>query len=523
MSRFRHKSQSWRQSHRRASATSAESWLIAVLGIALIETMTLAAWPATRHWLLVPLFFNGILAGVDVVEWVRRRMNLLDPVGLIGLLGVHWFFLSPILHLAWDHALPYAHQPGDWRPWLGQMAVLNCLGLLIYRRTRTFLLHRWGDRPFRSVWTVDSKRAMPSLCALLLIAIAVQMLIYRHYGGIAGFAETRMIAAAKHTDALANSGWFFAIGESAPILTMFTMAAYFRLSRKKPSWPTIVGSLLVVFVMLLYFGGLRGSRSTILEALFWSVCIVHLWVRRLPKVVLIPGVALAVAFMFAYNTYKHGGTAGVELALDSSVSPAAEYNRAQLEKILLGDLSREDVQAYELYCLSAHEYRYGYGRTYLGALAEAVPKPVWPDRPVGKIKEGTELQDGPGSYTSAAVASSRVYGLGGEAILNFGSYAVPLSFAVMAYVVVFVRRLVVHLQSFDTRILIVPFFLYMSVTAIAGDSDNVVYGLGKEGSVPAVALFLLSDRRRCAVITGRRRRHYVSPPAGLPCAGPTVA
>ena len=35
-------------------------------------------------------------------------MGLFDPAAIIGLLGVHFFFLAPLLHVAWDSwVMPY--------------------------------------------------------------------------------------------------------------------------------------------------------------------------------------------------------------------------------------------------------------------------------------------------------------------------------------------------------------------------------------------------------------------------------
>jgi hypothetical protein len=482
-----------------------ESWLLATLCCAAIEGFALGAWPQVRHWFLVPLLFNGILCGVDVIEWGRRRMNLLDPVGVVGLLGVHWFFLSPILHVGSNHELPFSVQPSDWRTWLGYMGALNLLGLLIYRRARRFFMERWGDKPFRTTWTVNVKRAYPALGTLLLIAATVQVMMYARFGGMAGLAETHSAYALKRTDAFDNSGLFFAVGESAPILMMFAIAVFFKLRKKRPAWFTLGGVVLVLAAMVVYFGGLRGSRSTVLEALFWGVCIVHLYVRPLPRISVFAGLGLAFFFMFAYNTYKHGGTLGVATAMDSSVSTSSALKGSQAEIILLDDLSREDIQAFELYRLSGDDYQYAFGRTYWGALATMVPRAFWPSRPDGKIKEGTEIQSGMGSYIPLVYSSSRVYGLAGEAILNFGPAAVPLSFIAMAFVVVLVRRFVSQLPSFDTRLLMVPFMLYMCLVVIVGDSDNVVFGLGKEGAIPALAMVMISDRRRQrAPAMGRR-------------------
>src|ERR1700741_1942146 len=53
----------------------------------------------TMHWFLLPVLFCGVLIGCDAADWFRGRLNLFDPAGIIGLLGLHFFFLAPLLHV----------------------------------------------------------------------------------------------------------------------------------------------------------------------------------------------------------------------------------------------------------------------------------------------------------------------------------------------------------------------------------------------------------------------------------------
>src|SRR5271163_3327239 len=41
-----------------------------------------------QHWFLIPVSLCGILIGIDAVEWLRGRVDLYDPAGIVGLLGV---------------------------------------------------------------------------------------------------------------------------------------------------------------------------------------------------------------------------------------------------------------------------------------------------------------------------------------------------------------------------------------------------------------------------------------------------
>ena len=98
------------------------SLLISLVFCTLTVCGFLVASPPMAHWFVVPVWLCRMLIGRDAVDWFRGRLDLLDPAGIIGVIGVHFFFLAPLLHVAWDSWMLYVEPPPDWRPWLGGMA-----------------------------------------------------------------------------------------------------------------------------------------------------------------------------------------------------------------------------------------------------------------------------------------------------------------------------------------------------------------------------------------------------------------
>ena len=163
--------------------------------------------------------------------------------------------------------------------------------------------------------------------------------------------------------------------------------------------------------------------------------------------------------------------------------------------LVLGDLARADVQAFILYKLAndGGDFSYALGRTYVGAVSMYVPRFILQDRPATKLKEGTEIQyGGYGEYR----ASSRVYGLAGESMLNFGPLAVPVAFAVLGVIVGWMSKSIRTLKPGDARFLLAPFAAYLSMMLLTADSDNVVFGLAKNFLLPLVVVVLCTRRQK---------------------------
>lgn len=483
---------------RRAGLGWSGNLMASVCGCTLCLAWLLLADAEVAHWFIVPVTMCGIVVGCDAADWVRGRVSLFDPAGIIGLMGIHFFFLAPLLHVHWDHWLLYVVPPPNWRDWLGAMAALNFLGLLCYRGT-VALLARWAAAPPRAYWR-PAPRLFPALVVTAMVLTgALQVLVYARSGGISGYisAYEERIEAPDGADAFEGQGWIFMLSESFPILAMFGYAYQVRARGRMPTWREIGLVLLAFLALKILFGGLRGSRSNTVWGLFWAVGIIHFWVRPVLKTHIAGGIVFLCLFMYIYGFYKGAGLEGLQ-AISSAEARAQMEDRTQrtIAGTVLGDLARSDIQAYLLYRLSegTNGYQYALGRTYFGAAVILVPKALWPERPPHKVQEGTDAQYGAGAF-AGGLASSKVYGLAGETMLNFGPAAVPLMFVVLGYVVARVRHFAAGLDPRDARWLMMPLLVNFCFVILCGDSDNVVFFLLKNGLVPFAMIMFGSLRQ----------------------------
>jgi hypothetical protein len=472
------------------------SMVFSVMVTVMIAIYFMIAEPDNQHWFVIPVILCGVVVGIDAIDWLRGKMNIFDPFGFVGLFGYHFFFLCPLLHVYWHYWSLFvlgSTQPPDYRPWLGGMAFLNFLGLLIYRAVRS-IPWEGKKKPEWRVWKLNTRNASIVIPLLLFVLTLMQGIMLWQRGGISGFLQSYGTDRARAFDGM---GWFFTLTDSVPILMMM---GYALLARNKPAlrtWTVLALVALAFFVLQIFFGGLRGSRSNTIFALFWALGIIHFWVRRIPKQVIFAGFVFLMGFMYIYRFYKHGGTESLQmLGTQQGQEMLERYSGNTTVFTLLTDLGRSDMQAFILYRLNRPQtnFDYAYGRTYLAAPLGLIPRAIWPDRLPTKMKEGTEIQQGKGSYRDIKTASSRVYGLAAEAMLNFGPIAVPFAFAVYGLAVGYIRRLMLRLSPEDIRFLIYPLLVNLCFNMIVGDSDNICFFLMKNGLVPFLVLFVCSRR-----------------------------
>ena len=471
---------------------------IAFLTIAITELAFHLSSDQFKHWFLLPVGFCGMLVGVDAIDWLRGRVELYDPIGLVGLFGIHFFFLAPLLHVKWDFWMGGVSPPPDWRDWIGYMGILNAAGLVFYRLCRRTFDSR-VSLP-KTFWHLDKAKSRIFLPVCIVMSAAAQSWFYVQVGGITGYIQAHMDTSPE--SAFEGMGWFFMISESAPILVAFFVVTY--LQRCQISWLRGATVLLAIFTLQMYFGGLRGSRSETVLLVFWVVGCIHFLVRAVPKKAICCGIIFMVAFMYLYGFYKAMGSDAIDV-FTGSVDPdqMAQKKGRTMEALLLGDLDRADVQSFILYRLAndSDDFTYGRGRTYLAALSLWIPHWILPNRPDNKSREGTEVQSGSGTYYPGSV-SSKVYGLAGESMLNFGPLSVPFAYAAFGFLVGWFRRVVGRLLPGDARFLLVPFGVYCCVSVLGSDLDNLTFGLAKNGFMPFLAVFLCAIRCKSFMLRG---------------------
>ena len=456
----------------------------------------IAASDQFRHWFVIPVLFCGILIGIDAVDWLRGQLNIFDPVGTLGLLGFHFFFLAPLLHVHWDQWLPpYIMPPADWRYWLGVMAFLNALGLIWYRFSRNAILKYEQKQSSKTFWRLDKQKFFVIVSLALLVTGGLQILVYVKYGGVTEYVQLASERAV--VDVFAGMGWVFMISDSFPILILMAFAIYGKEKNLGRSWAILAVALLVFFALKMLFGGLAGSRGNTIWGLLWAAGIIHFWNRPISRKLILFGCVLLILFMYCYGFFKAAGLDSLKAFESAEARDALSKETGRtFQYLLLNDLGRSEIQAFVLYRLLRPEsdYKYAWGRTYLGALALFIHRSIWPERPPSKLKEGTEILYGMGSFLPGRWETSAVFGLAGETMLNFGPFVVPLSFLIFGFLVGRLRRLLIALEPADSRLLLLPFLLNLCFVILVADSDNVLFFLVKNGTLPFAVLALSSTK-----------------------------
>jgi hypothetical protein len=457
-----------------------------------ISAATVLSSDRFYHWFILPVTACGILIGWDAARWALGRVDLVDPVGVIGVYGFFFYFLAPLLHVAWDHWMRYVIGPADWRPLLGGMAVVNLCGLALYRwtvaATAALRLRRVARELHGSTFAV-------LVIIALGVAAAAYAVILLEFGGVAGLVETFE----RQTAAFSGKGWLLVLAESFPLVAALGMIELLR-RRRITNIPTLLAGG-ALFVMLVFvFAGFRGSRSAIVFPVLWAGGMVHVMLRPVRRSFLIPAIALCLAFMYFYGFYKNVGRQAVQ-ALESAQARevlVAQTGRS-LRTLVLGDFGRSDVQALLLDRLygPAPRTELAWGRTYVAGVASVVPRALWPGRPLGKIVEGTEALYGVWFFLPERYATN-VYGLAGEALLNFGAIGAVASFAFLGVVVGSARRFSAAVPRGDPRGYVVPLVTCLCLVVLIGDLDNVAYGAVQHTLVPGLVLWLSMGRARVA-------------------------
>jgi len=429
-----------------------------------------------------------------------------------------------MLQVYWDYriiALPI--QPGDFRPWLGRVACINLVGIAIFIYIFSRVVNSSaGAKKFERIWVIDRSRLVVFGLLVILASIATQVYVYSDFGGISGYVDRYLY----DREAWNNKGALLIIAEAAPLMTVLILGGL-QLTRfrqgpvKRTSWPLLIVCGFVFLMLQIVFGGLRGSRSNIVVNCFFAAGIVHQVFRPLSKrVVIFLGIA-ALAFSYYYVFFKDFGYAGLSAAvsLEGRESLLSQSGRS-IENVLIADFSRSDVQAFIVQELdSGRDVDLAKGRTYVGTLSLLVPRIIWSERPPTKLKWTTELENGPGTFGTGVSPSSRMYGQLGEAMLNFGYLGVPISFALMGFVLGKLSILSHQLWPTDARSLLLPGMVIASVCMVIQDSENVLYFIVQYLAIPWTVIWISTSRHRLRnafpPVNPRRRSETLTGGKGL--------
>lgn len=474
----------------------AVSWMLSAAGVVAGTTLFILFVPALWHWMILPTCAAGILVGVDVVEWLRGRLDILQPRAVVGLFGLHLCYLGPMLHVAWDYWPKYVQPAQDWRTSLGVLALVNVAGLALYRMVISVRESRSPE--------VLRQLDVPRFKALGAIAMSVGLLalivVIAKFGGPAGYLQV----ISGNQQALAGNGWLLIIAESWPMLLLALVLVSRRAWFREHLLPLLL--LLIAFILVQFVtSGLRGSRGNTVWPAVMAVGLVHLVVRPVRRRVLLAAALVLVAFMYIYGFYKSVGTDVLSLADQQTTTTAlARETGRTLPLLLLEDFGRAGTQSIVVDRLT-HGGELSWGMTYVGDVVGLMPNSLVPHPPGDKSAAGTDLLYAPGAY-DVGIRSSRIFGLVGEGMLNLGLAGGVLAFLPFALFVRWADRVWRTAATTDslTVKLMAPGLTAVSVLALGSDFDNVLWLLIAQ-VLPLVVVVLVARRSRPRLRHSQRR------------------
>jgi hypothetical protein len=475
-----------------------------------IAAFALATSPECRHWFVIPAFACGLLCCIDGLKlFSDNGRNLFQPAALVGAFGTYFFFVGPLLHVGRDYWFTTTdywapkQSPEDWRTWLGLMAILNLVGLCVYKLLYEKFTRLFVKKRSRQFYALDAKAVKSYGLVCSIIILFLQIYVYYHFGGVGSFVQSVSDSSLRTGSDFDGLGWLLAIAESFPILFVIMSTVLYKRGFEKMSvlhWGIYIAG---TTVLVLLCGGLRGSRGNTVFTIVYIIGIIHFAVRPLSGRWIMSFAVVSLFFMYIYGFYKAspGLFSDPAQIVDTLLSPESRANLEQtthrnFDGVLMGDLERSDMQAYLLYRMmeDGGSIQYAYGRTYVEGLVDFIPFYILRFRAPGKLLYGTNAVFGEGTYLSRVSVYTKIYGLAGEAMLNFGPYSSPFAFVLLAAAVGYAGAVNYRLGPSDSRRFLVPILSITCISVLASDFDNVIFVLLQHALIPAV--FVMSCSRR---------------------------
>jgi hypothetical protein len=235
--------------------------------------------------------------------------------------------------------------------------------------------------------------------------------------------------------------------------------------------------------------------------IIWVVILFHFFWRPISAKSIIVMLVPMIFLSWIYTFYKDLGLHVFEyLNKENAIGLLEEKTGRSLAGVFIGDYSRVDVHAYILYRLvtKPESYDLRYGLTYIGDVAPIIPMWIWPNKPTssGKVIAGTDLLYGKGFYNEKLKyhRSTRAYGVGGEMMLNFGPWAVPLAYAIWGFLVGRFRRYMRSIPATDLRRFCVPYLIWLIPNMLAWDLDNWLAHSMNRAVFPMLIVWLLANK-----------------------------
>lgn len=418
---------------------------------------------------------------------IKFGSNLFYPLPITCVILLISCVIAPIVSFGEQQYMFLPSRNIDWEKYLFIISLLYSIGVVFFYFVVRCLLVEKRIYIFNDN-LVNKSRLIIISSIFLVLSFFTQVIIFLKFGGFIGY----LTQWTEDRSALDGFGIWYMFSEPFPtILLVFLilLVGKKRILANKYKWIIIL--FVGFFISKLLFGGFRGSRSNTIWGLFLFAGIVHIYLFKLKKIHYIIGISFLASFMSIYAIYK---TYGVEsFSGEYTIEDTNRYEGNPLLSIYLGDFSRATVNAFQLAQLNdLDNYNYKWGQTYLYTSAMIFPpiKSIYTG--YNKNSAGYEIMNNFNIDPERDFFdNSRVFGLYGEAVLNFGPIIALFSFIFSAVFIVFLDNLCRGFFVNKVYVFLIPFLANFAFLCIVSDSDNITFFLLKDGFLFVVYLIVI--------------------------------
>lgn len=382
---------------------------ISILSFSLLSVFLASQFQGLRTGALVPITISGILIGSELIRSLKFRIDVLSPRVIASLFGTYFFYAVPVLHLITGSWLRYIPTPADPSSLLWSLGWMNVCSLAIYWLVVSLKVPVGSPKGF------NRSRFLSMLLVFVAGGIVSWGIVAFSFGGPSAYLSSLI----EESIDLTGYGSILLFAESWPICLLIYILV--KHEQRIKNLPALIFLLLIAFVILQFLvGGLRGSRALTVWPFFIALCITHLLIRKISFKVISIIAVVGLAFSWTYSIYK---SAADDIFLlfsgEQSMSQLVDSTGRDFLTLLTEDFGRSGVQA-----LLVHHVSDGaslaLGETYLGDIQKFVPDELHIVTFRDKTDAATEILYGQASEDLGGYKSSRIMGLSGEALINFG-------------------------------------------------------------------------------------------------------
>lgn len=445
---------------------------------------------------LLILTLSGSLALSDFLDVLRGKRDIFSMRSLVSVVMFHTTYVAPVLHIWVEYYPSFLVLPLSMSEAFMDHAILQFFCVLGYFTfVRVFLKRKEEARDGTSGFPIANDPSRPVIAKWLRTAGTLSFIIFLYTVVEAGGPLTWLSAQFDYRNDLTTSGWLITLAEAFPSLFFMSYVAGLSKSLSRRALLQRVFLAFVVFVIVTFItSGLRGSRANLVWPTLSALAVIHILFFRVKLRLFAVFAILGVIFAGVYDVYKKSGLDGLQVVQEQGLdahSADSQYTFG-LESVLLGDFSRAAIQAILLDRWNSAGFKPYLGATYLGDTLLFIPGTEASMTVPHKSLAATDILYGAGAAKYTDEVATRIYGLQGEALINFGPIGAVLIFIPFAYIVARTERLhgkAVMLQSARHVILyatLVPVILLLYLS----DFDNVLRNLTSNALLPFIALFV---------------------------------